>query len=94
MSMTNFAALTSQQKLVWSRDVWQAARDQMFINKFIGESDGSLIQRITELTKSEKGERPSSTWSLTWSKTASSATTSAKATKRRCSRTTRSSTLT
>jgi len=57
MALTNFAALTSQQKLVWSRDVWSAARDQMFIKKFIGTSDNSVIQRITELTKTEKGEQ-------------------------------------
>lgn len=57
MAQTNFAALTPQQKLVWSRDVWSAARDMMFINKFIGTSDNSMIQRITELTKTEKGEQ-------------------------------------
>jgi N4-gp56 family major capsid protein len=54
---TNFAALTPVQKLVWSRDVWSAARDMMFINKFIGTGDNSMIQRITELTKTEKGEQ-------------------------------------
>jgi N4-gp56 family major capsid protein len=54
---TNFAALTPKQKLVWSRDVWQAARDMMFIKKFIGTGDGAMIQRITELTKTEKGEQ-------------------------------------
>jgi len=42
--------------MVWSRDVWKAARDQMFINKFVGTSENSVIQRITELTKTEKGE--------------------------------------
>ena len=57
MSLTNFAALTSAQKVVWSRDVWQAARDQMFIKKFTGSGDNSVIQRITELTKTEKGEQ-------------------------------------
>jgi N4-gp56 family major capsid protein len=57
MSQTNFAALTPQQKLVWSRDVWTAARDMMFIKKFTGTSENSLIQRITELTKTEKGEQ-------------------------------------
>lgn len=57
MSMTNFAALTPQQKLVWSRDVWKAARDQMFIKKFTGTSEGSMIQRVTELTKTEKGDQ-------------------------------------
>jgi N4-gp56 family major capsid protein len=55
--LTNFAALTPQQKLVWSRDVWKAARDGMFIKKFIGTDENSVIQRITELTKTEKGEQ-------------------------------------
>jgi N4-gp56 family major capsid protein len=57
MSLTNFAALTPQQKLVWSRDVWRAARDQMFIKKFTGTDEGSMIQRITDLTRTEKGEQ-------------------------------------
>lgn len=55
--LTNFAALTPQQKIVWSRDVWSAARDMMFIKNFIGTGDNSVIQRITELTKTEKGEK-------------------------------------
>lgn len=29
----------------------------MFMNKFIGTGDASIVQRITELTKTEKGER-------------------------------------
>lgn len=57
MSLTNFAALTPQQKLVWSRDVWSAARDQMFVKRFIGSTENSMIQRITELTKTEKGDQ-------------------------------------
>lgn len=57
LGLTNFAALTPQQKIVWSRDVWQAARDQMFIKKFIGSGENAVIQRITELTKTEKGEQ-------------------------------------
>lgn len=55
--LTNFAALTPQQKIVWSRDVWSAARDMMFIKNFIGTRDNTVIQRITELTKTEKGEK-------------------------------------
>lgn len=55
--LTNFAALTPQQKLVWSRDVWKNARDGMFIKKFIGSDENSVIQRITELTKTERGEQ-------------------------------------
>ena len=55
--LTNFAALTPQQKLVWSRDVWSAARDQMFCKRFMGTGQNAMIQRITELTKTEKGEQ-------------------------------------
>jgi len=55
MASTNFAALTADQKLVWSRKLWQDARDAMFINRFMGTEQSSIIQRITELTKTEKG---------------------------------------
>lgn len=55
MAITNFAALTADQKLVWSRDLWKQARDMAFINKFLGGTD-AVIQRITDLTKTEKGE--------------------------------------
>lgn len=57
MAVTNFARLTPQQKIVWSRDVWSAARDGMFIKKFLGTGDTAMIQRITDLTKTEKGEQ-------------------------------------
>lgn len=57
MAQTNFAALTPQQKLVWSLDVWKAARDMAFINKFTGTDQNNVIQRVTELTKTEKGEQ-------------------------------------
>lgn len=53
---TNFAALQPKQKLVWSREVWEAARDAMFINRFLGD-ENSVIQRITELTETERGEQ-------------------------------------
>lgn len=54
---TNFAGLNSTQKIVWSRRVWNAARDKMFVKRFVGTGENSMIQRITELTKTEKGER-------------------------------------
>jgi len=57
MSLTNFAALTPVQKLVWSRDTWKAARDAMFCKRFLGTGQNAMIQRITELTKTEKGEQ-------------------------------------
>jgi N4-gp56 family major capsid protein len=57
MSTTNFALLTSEQKTVWSLDFWKQARNQSFINKFLGKDANSMIQHITELKKTEKGAR-------------------------------------
>jgi len=57
MSVTNFNALTDEQKTVWSRQVWKAARNLAFTTKFTGKGANAMIQRITELTKSEKGTR-------------------------------------
>lgn len=55
--LTNFGALTPQQKLVWSRDTWSAARDQMFLKRFMGKTQNAMIQVIKELTKTEKGDQ-------------------------------------
>lgn len=57
MALTNFAALTDEQKTAWSLDLWKHARNQSFINKFLGKGANSLVQHITELKKSEKGAR-------------------------------------
>lgn len=57
MAATNFAALTATQKIVWARELWEAARDMMFVKRFTGTGNGSMIQRITDLTKTEKGEQ-------------------------------------
>lgn len=57
MALTNFGALTQEQKTIWSMDVWKQARNQSFINKFLGKGPNSMIQHITELKKSEKGAR-------------------------------------
>ena len=57
MTVTNFNALTDEQKTVWSRQVWKAARNLAFITKFTGKGPNAMIQRVTELTKSEKGTR-------------------------------------
>lgn len=57
MAKTNFAALLDNQKMVWSRSVWKAARENSFIMKFASTSDNSPIQRITELTRDERGDR-------------------------------------
>jgi len=55
--LTNFALLTNEQKTIWSKDLWKNARNQSFINRFLGKGPMSLVQHITELKKSEKGAR-------------------------------------
>lgn len=57
MALTNFGALTAEQKTVWSMDLWKQARNQSFINRFLGKGPNSMVQHITELKKSEKGAR-------------------------------------
>lgn len=57
MSTTNFTRLTTEQKTVWSRDLWKQARNLSFVNKFLGEGPNAMIQHITELTKTERGTR-------------------------------------
>lgn len=57
MANTNFSLLTNEQKTVWSMDFWSQARNYSFVNKFLGKGSNSLIQHITELKKSEKGNR-------------------------------------
>ena len=57
MTTTNFGRLTTEQKTVWSRDLWKYARNASFVNKFLGDGPNSMIQHIKELTKTEKGAR-------------------------------------
>ncbi len=57
MATTNFNLLLTDQKTVWARTVWKQARNFSFVSKFTGSGPNSMIQRITELTKSEKGTR-------------------------------------
>ena len=57
MALTNFTALTTNEKTVWSRDLWMAARNASFTMRFTGKGPNSMIQRITELTKTEKGDK-------------------------------------
>lgn len=57
MALTNFAALTAEQKTAWARDFWTEARNLSFINQFAGKGPNAMVQRITELTASEKGAR-------------------------------------
>lgn len=57
MATTNFAALTTEQLTAWSRDFWRVARNMSFVNQFAGTGSNAMVQRVTELTKSDKGTR-------------------------------------
>jgi len=57
MALTNFSKLSPDEKKVWSRKVWMQARNASFAMQFTGKGANSMIQRVTELTKDEKGER-------------------------------------
>jgi len=57
MADTNFTALTSERKKVWSRDVWKIARNSSFAMRFTGTGPNSMIQRVTELTRTERGDQ-------------------------------------
>jgi len=57
MALTNFAALTSEQKTAHAMETWGHARNMSFLNRFVGSGQNAMIQRITELKKSEKGAR-------------------------------------
>ncbi len=57
MALTNFASLTSNQLTAWSRDFWKVARNMSFINQFAGTGQNAMVQRVTELTKNDKGTK-------------------------------------
>jgi len=56
MAETNFALSTAQKK-VWARDVWSIARNNSFAFNFMGDSPNAMIQRLTELTRTERGDQ-------------------------------------
>lgn len=56
MAVTNFTLLLDEQKKVWSRQTWGYARNYSFMNKFAGGQD-SMVHRVTELTKTERGDQ-------------------------------------
>ena len=57
MATTNFGALSAAQKRVWSRDVWKMARNLSFVNQFAGKGSNAMVTRVTELSKTERGDR-------------------------------------
>ena len=57
MALTNLGLLTSEQKTIWGMDLWKNARNKSFASQFMGAGNGSMINHVTELTKSVKGTR-------------------------------------
>lgn len=57
MALTNFGALTQEQLTLWQRDVWKQARNHSYLTRFMGDGPDSVIQRITQLKKDQKGSR-------------------------------------
>lgn len=57
MATTDFGALSAAKKRVWAARIWQAGRDQNFwmSNGFVGSGANNVIERITELTETERG---------------------------------------
>lgn len=57
MADTNWGTLSEGEVTVWSRTLWKQARNLSFTNQFAGTDTNSMVQRIKELTKDEKGAR-------------------------------------
>lgn len=57
MAKTNFASLTTEQKTVWAKDFWGVARNSSIVMRMSGQGHNSLFQRVTNMTKNEKGTR-------------------------------------
>lgn len=57
MAATDFGALSEADKRVWSARIWKAGRDQNFwmSNGFMSSDMNSPIQRIDDLTETERG---------------------------------------
>lgn len=61
MAATDFGALSSAQKRVWSARIWKEGRDQNFwlSNGFVGSGNEDTtrpVHRVTELTPTERGD--------------------------------------
>lgn len=57
MAKTNFTALTDEQKAVWSREIWTTARQNSFVLSKAGSGMNNVIELITELTPTERGDQ-------------------------------------
>jgi N4-gp56 family major capsid protein len=58
MPTTDFGALSTARKKVWATQIWIAGRDANFwmSNGFVGAGTNNVIERITQLTRTERGD--------------------------------------
>lgn len=52
---TNFAALQPHQKRAWGHEAYKQFRDNFFWLKLLGKGESAVVERITEITKTDKG---------------------------------------
>lgn len=54
---TDFGALPAVALRTWSFDFWKEVRNQSFVTNFLGTGPDSMIQRVSELKETNKGNR-------------------------------------
>jgi len=57
MAATDFANQQDHEKLAWARETWRKLRESSFIMHRMGTSNTSGIQKITELTETDAGNK-------------------------------------
>lgn len=57
MAYTALGAMQPEQKKAWVKESIRVFRENFFFNKFLGTSENSIVQHVTELKRTEKGDR-------------------------------------
>ena len=57
MAYTALGALQPEQKKAWIKESIRVFRENFFFNKFLGSNDNSIVQHVTELKRTDKGDR-------------------------------------
>lgn len=57
MAYTPFGAQQPEQKTAWVKEAIKTYRENNFFTKFMGEGENNIVQLVTELKKTEKGDR-------------------------------------
>ncbi|MCS7001213.1 MAG: N4-gp56 family major capsid protein [Dehalococcoidia bacterium] len=55
MALTDFAALQPQKKRAWGHEAYRVFRDDFWWDRFLGKGEAAVVERITEITKTDKG---------------------------------------